>query len=138
MFDNTDFGYLSSPCYRPEKMDGSTAFPALYQIVLPYIEVACNETAMVGVVAPSRNLVRCIVARMCNRIFRQYPELMKYDVRYSNEELADLGSNHTVLLNGYDVTDEYDENGELVHNGPFRDYLSTLFLLQYYGSIVYL
>lgn len=78
------------PCFATGAAAGERIYPKLYYKIHPFVMEACDEMDMHGVMMPTNAMMDCMCERICERMFRIYPEMAKYDVEY--EEDADVGT----------------------------------------------
>ena len=78
------------PCLAAGAAEGEMIHPKLYHKIHPFVLEACDEMEMHGVMMPTNAMMDCMCDRICDKVFRIYPEMAKYDVDY--EEEADVGA----------------------------------------------
>jgi hypothetical protein len=77
------------PCFPAGEAAGEMIYPKLYYQIHPFVMEACDEMDMHGIVMPTRQMMYCMCDRICERIFRVYPEMAKVDVEYEAEADVD-------------------------------------------------
>ena len=78
------------PCMADDAAGEQMLYPRLHHKIHPFVMEACDEMEMHGIVMPTNALMDCMCDRICEKMFRVYPEMAAYDMQY--DEAADIGA----------------------------------------------
>lgn len=100
---------------------GSLIYPNIYYKLHPFVVTACDEMDMHGIMMPTKQMIKCICNQMCEKMFKVYPEMVKYDMEYAAGEMDDPPPGYDQYDRHYHDGYDYDDYWHRYPGGYYYD-----------------